>query len=377
MESNKLLYFVNIAFPGDLNISQSATDAYSKCPFSFQCKYSLKLREKASDSIQKNDIGTLVHAVLDDFLNGKLDDFIKDGEIDAVAVTDRINEITSARSRLLLEFTPEDKKARVEHLLRRVCDITALSAINLAQEALQSGFKSTFFEFAISANGSMSPIKLLLEDNSYLVLGGIADRVDTMLKGDKLYVRVADYKTGSRTFSLESVRAGLSLQLLIYLFSIWENADEKFKRAAGASAQCEVIPAGAEYIMTMPGSVPGTNDSEALAEALSKAFKRSGIYLADSEIINEMDKGFSGRFVPVNAKMKDSKQAVIRSLEELNELKDELSSILTEIGNGIKSGNAAIRPLKDKSLDTDACEYCHLKPVCKNAGNRYDTSYEE
>jgi ATP-dependent helicase/DNAse subunit B len=127
----------------------------------------------------------------------------------------------------------------------------------------------------------------------------------------------------------------------------------------------------------MPGSVPGTNDYEALTEALSKAFKRSGIYLADSEIINEMDKGFTGRFVPVSVKMNDTKQAVVRTLEEFNELKDELSAILTEIGNGIKRGNAAIKPLKEKSLATDACEYCHLKPVCKNAGNHTSVSSEE
>ncbi|MBQ7821191.1 MAG: exodeoxyribonuclease V subunit gamma [Clostridia bacterium] len=361
---------VQAAFPGDLYVSQSVTDSYSKCPFSFQCKYSLKLRDKTSDSIQKNDIGTLVHAVLDDFLQGGYADTVRDGTVDRDEVIRRIRDITDKRSKLLLEFTPEEKRSRVSRMLDRVAELTAASAANLAEEFTQSNFVSSFCEFPISAKskGGLLPIKLTLEDGSFLVLGGIADRVDTMVKGGKLYIRVADYKTGSRTFSLESVRAGMSLQLLIYLFSIWENADEAFKKAVGAAPDCEVIPAAAEYIMTMPKGVAGTQDHGELIDSLSRAFKRSGIYLADSDIINDMDKGITGKFVPVSSKLTTNKQAVMQTLEEFRLLKNELSGILINIGNGIKSGNAVIKPLQDPDINTDACAYCQMKPVCKNAG---------
>ncbi len=358
---------VSLVFPGNLHVSQSRTEAFVKCPFSFQCKYALKLDMRPSDSIQKNDIGTLVHAVLDDFLENGIDDVIVDGSVDKNKVTEKINSYTEAKSRLLLEFTPEEKRARVSRMLKRVAHITALCAQNLAQEAAQSNFTSSFFEFPVSSHGGLMPIKLMLEDGSYLLLGGIADRVDTMVKGDKLYVRVVDYKTGTRTFSLDSIRAGLGLQLLIYLFSIWENADDTFRRAAGAPSGCEIVPAGAEYIMTMPGASAGTNDPDEIAGYISKAFKRSGIYLADPEIINDMDKGLSGKFVPVNMNLNSTAQAVVQSLEEFNELKDEVSAILVDIGNGIKRGDAEIKPLKQPSLSTDACAYCHMKPVCKNA----------
>ena len=366
---------VNTVFPGDLGISQTATDTYAKCPFSFQCKYALKLHEKNSATIEKSDLGTLVHSVLNDFLEDGIGDVIKGGAVDRDEIYKRVRDITDKHSKLLIEFTSEEKRARVSRMLGRIADITAMSAANLAEEFNQSGFVPTFCEFPISSRtgGGLMPLKLSLEDGSYVVLGGIADRVDTMVKGGKLYIRVADYKTGNRAFSLENIRAGLSLQLLIYLFSIWENADDTFRHTAHAEDGCEIIPAGAEYVMTMPESVEGTADADKLSESLSKAFKRSGIYLADSEIINAMDTGFSGKFVPVKQTMKANGKSVLATLDEFNALKDEVSGILTDIGNGIKRGNAQIKPLaKSSDRPYDACEFCPMKPVCKNVGIEAD-----
>ncbi len=372
---------VDSAFPGDLKISQSATDMYAKCPFSFQCKYSLKLREKGSATIESADVGTLVHAVLDDFLQNELTSVMNDdGTVDTDKVYHRIREITDRRSKLLLEFTPEEKRARVAHMLNRIADITALTGANLAEEFAQSGFKPTFFEFPVSTSskGGLLPIKLSLDDGSYIVLGGIADRVDTLIKADKLYIRVADYKTGKRAFSLESIKLGLSLQLLIYLFSIWENANIEFKTTAGADPDAEVVPAAAEYVMTTPELSGVDPDTTKFSKNLEKAFKRSGIYLADPEIIEEMDRGFSARYVPVNSKMSATGSSVLASLDELNELKDEVSGILVEIGNGIKSGNAAINPItKLPGTMYSACTFCSMKPVCKNVAAVSELADEE
>ena len=359
---------VKLTFPADLSISQSASDQYSNCPFSFQCKYSLKLNEKVSSSIRAADIGTLIHSILDDFMQNEFDGIIDaDNGVDSTEIYNRIHKITERRSKLILEFTSEEKRPRIARMLERIADITSLTASNLAEEFAQSGFKPTFFEFPISSQsrGGLLPVKLKLEDGSYVLLNGIADRIDTLVKAGKLYVRVVDYKTGDRAFSIESIRAGLSLQLLIYLFSIWENANVEFKTTAGAPFDCEVLPAGAEYLITTP-DYPNEKGREDYTKSLEKAFRRSGIYLADPEIIVEMDKGFTQRYVPVKSDMKVPKDSMLASIDEFNSLKDEISSILTEIGNGIKNGNASIDPiliLPGKKYG--ACHYCSMKPVCR------------
>ena len=358
---------------GNLYLSQSITDSYSNCPFSYRCKYTLGLREKNTPELSRSDMGTVVHSVLDDFMKNELQASVKDGKADREYIYEKIREITEKRTELLLAFTSEEKRARSKRLLERMAEITAHSAADLADEFAQSGFKATFFELPISEKSkdgdSILPIRMTLEDGSFVLLGGIADRVDTMAKGSKLYVRVADYKTGKRAFSLENIRQGLSLQLLIYLFSIWDNADELFKLKAGADKDAEVIPAGAEYVMTTPDKKGLPTDTEEfdLANALSKAFKRSGIYLADETVLKDMDAGLSGRFIPVNSKLNATGSSVLASFDELNDLKDEVSGILLEIAEGIKKGDAKIAPLPPSpDRKVSACAYCPMKPVCKN-----------
>lgn len=358
---------------GNQYLSQSITDAYSNCPFSYRCKYTLGLREKNTPELSRSDMGTVVHSILDDFMKNELEASIKDGKADRDYIYEKIREITERRAALLLSFTSEEKRARSKRLLERMAEITAHSAADLADEFAQSGFKASFFELPISEKSkdgdSILPLQLTLEDGSFVILGGIADRVDTMVKGSKLYVRVADYKTGKRAFSIENIRQGLSLQLLIYLFSIWDNADELFKLKAGADKDAEVIPAGAEYVMTTPDKKGLPTDTEEfdLANALSKAFKRSGIYLADEAVLKDMDAGLSGRFIPVNSKLNATGSSVLASFDELNSLKDEVSGILLGIAEGIKKGDAEIAPLPPSpDRKVSACAYCPMKPVCKN-----------
>ncbi len=351
-------------FGKTLRLSQTSAELYAKCPMSFQCKYALKLSEDAASEPSSADIGTLVHSVLRSFLDEGL------GSNETLEV--KINELVKRDCTLILEFTPEEKRPRIAHLLERVSSTTALAAANLMREFESSDFKPTFFELPVGiSDDGILPIRLMLEDGSSVVLRGIADRVDTMLRGDKLYFRVADYKTGNREFSLDAIRLGLNMQLLIYLFSIWENADSAFMKACGAEG-AQPIPAGAEYVMTSleKKKFADTTDPEKIAEALGGSFGRSGIYLSDPEVLAAMDREQNGKFIPIKNLTKAQAGGVLADLAEFESLKRELSGILIEIGNGIKSGCAKIDPLPaSKFLRAGACGYCPMKPVCKNAVN--------
>ena len=68
-------------------------------------------------------------------------------------------------------------------------------------------------------NLTLAPIKLKLADGSLVSLTGIIDRVNVLKKDGEVYVRVVDYKTGAKEFSVSDAKEGLNLQLLIYLFT--------------------------------------------------------------------------------------------------------------------------------------------------------------
>ena len=57
---------------------------------------------------------------------------------------------------------------------------------------------------------------------------GTVDRVDAMELGGNTYLRVVDYKTGSKKFDLREVWHGLDCQMLLYLFTLVQNGGALF-----------------------------------------------------------------------------------------------------------------------------------------------------
>lgn len=70
------------------------------------------------------------------------------------------------------------------------------------------------------------------------VTHGRIDRVDTYQKGNEIYVKVIDYKSGNTTFSVKDTFLGMQMQLMVYLKDAMdvvkkENPDKSVLPAAG------------------------------------------------------------------------------------------------------------------------------------------------
>ncbi len=85
--------------------------------------------------------------------------------------------------------------------------------------------------------------------------GGKIDRIDICETEEQIYVKVMDYKTGSKAFDVVALYHGLQLQLMVYM-----DAAVEFQKKRHPDK--EVIPAGVFYYRIQDPLVDKTEDKE-------------------------------------------------------------------------------------------------------------------
>ena len=352
---------------GDLALTQSRLNDYVKCHFSYFCKHLLKLGEEKTPQFDAADIGTLVHHILEyflakadgrtDFSNEEIENMV--GEI----VDDYVNDVC--------RLTPDRENNRLFHLFDRLKKSSTLLCRHLLSEFAQSKFKPAYLELpigmSIDGKQSLAPYRFDLGDGSAAYLYGIADRVDTYRENGKLYVRIVDYKTGKQTFSMEKVEKGLDLQLLLYLFSAWKKGTEQ---GSVFENEEEILPAGILYSAAEEPSytfaIGDTISEETQEKKLTDRYKRNGLLLNDQQVLDAMEPGLGGKYLPIRLTQKGTFSGAdsLKTLEEFGELLTSVETTVKKIGREIKKGNASALPMRDGKHLT--CDHCELKPICRH-----------
>lgn len=347
-------------FSNRLSMSQSRLDTYSRCPFSFYSNYMLELRTHRRAEFKAAESGSLVHKVLEEVIarimsNGRGFKGTDSEEVKALA-------LESAENHLKLT-APEisDKSKRFAYLIKRLTSFVLYVIENMREEFENSDFEPKLFEEKMEEGGKIPPYSVTLPDGSSLVFGGCVDRVDCYEENGHTYLRVVDYKTkiGGKKFDLNDVINGINLQLLVYLFAVWQKGGE-----------LETSPAG---IMYMPASRPmvklATADGvEEEKELRDDNMKRSGLFLLDEEVLEAMEHGLEGRVIPVKRK-KDgelSAQATLATLEQFGALKRYTDKVFIRLAEKLKGGHVEAEPLCSSSIDS--CKWCDFKAFCRYEG---------
>ena len=246
-------------------------------------------------------------------------------------------------------FSGKDKSsARLNHLIERLKKLSTLMIDDLLAELSDSNFVPTYFELPIG-NSKVPSINIQLKDGKRISINGIVDRVDVFEKDDKTYIRVIDYKTGNKTFSLADIEEGTNLQLLIYIFSLTKpGVSHLFNNE---SAQ----PAGITYISANSSKIKSqrVNDSIETISAATNEIKRSGLILDDEDVINAVSNSHNNRFL-----MASARKSSLVSRESLDMIYRQVCDVLKSIGDEILMGNANAAP-KDGA---DSCKYCPYLP---------------
>jgi ATP-dependent helicase/nuclease subunit B len=340
----------------ELRISQSKIEEYVKCKFSYACKYFLKLDDGKKAEFAYNNIGTFVHAILEKFLYHI---FISNNGIypDQQTKTEIIDSIINSYVCDLLPDNQDRSNARLIHLISRLKALSLLIIEDLLAEFSDSSFIPQFFELPIGTKETPS-VSISLKNGITLSLNGIVDRVDVYRDGDDVYLRVVDYKTGDKTFSITDIAEGKNLQLLLYIFALTRN------NTTHHILHGNIKPAGITYLSAVPSKIKANRYDDELntQNAAISEIKRSGLIIDDENILNAVSHSAQKRYL-----MSSTRKRSTVTADEFNCLFEQVKNILTDIGNEIISGNANAIPKEG----SDACKYCGYASICR-VPNRKD-----
>lgn len=339
----------------NISVSASRVDKFYSCRFSYFLQYGLRLKPRSEAALDAPETGTFMHYVLEGVTRESSEkggfSSISDDELAAIAVK-YTNEYADRKLGGL-----GDKSGRFKYLFSRLSDDAGRVAASMAAEMRSSDFSPLDFELKFSYDGDLPPIEIK-DDSGSTKINGIVDRVDGWIHNDRLYLRVVDYKTGKKSFSLQDIWYGMGMQMLIYLFALCKEGEDKYRK--------KIEPAGVLYAPARDAitSAPHDLSDEELSKEKMKNIRRSGLLIDDPEVIRAMENKENGGYLPVKFRKDGSLSGdSIASLERLGALSKHIDMLIAQMGRELRSGSISADPYFRGQLD-NACVYCDYFDVC-------------
>ena len=363
-----------------LSLSASRVDKYYSCPFQHFAQSGLKLATREPAQLDAPTAGIFIHYILEGVAREITQTIGYENADEALCNELTTHYIKQFENDVLFNF--EGKNARFVHMFHSIADDGMRIAQDMIEELKRSDFEALDFELDLEHNGDGSLVFSKQGENSSalqrkadepllqvgLSLRGMVDRVDGYRHGNKLYVRVMDYKTGKKALNLSDIMQGRDMQMLIYLFALQKDGLQKYG--------CEIAPAGALYVPARDVilKAPRNASEDQLNEMREKELKRSGIILNDISIVDAMEKGGKKKFLPVKySKGGEITGDSLVTAQQLEMLSKHVNSMLRRAAAEILSGNIKRSPYY-KNPNDNACLYCKYGAVCafdENVGDKY------
>lgn len=340
-------------FGNQMRLSASQTDSFYRCRFRYFCQYGMRLKTRRVADVDAPLFGTFTHYVLEHLLPEYADAQTPPAPADIPAMQTRIhNTLFRLVEREMGGF--QDKPARFRYLLSLV-ERTCFSLLWFtAHDMVQNRFSPADYELSIGGDGLPSPVFSLPGGRGSVTLVGKIDRVDLYRRDDTVFIRVVDYKTGSKEFKLSEIPYGINMQLLLYLFTVCAGATARY-------AADHAAPAGILYLPAKDITLKNTRAP--LDESRLKLMRMNGLVLADTDVLEAMDAGGGGVFIPAQVENGQIKKGSSAALPEDFDLLRRLTErLLLQMAGDLLDGDIAACPTgDDKHLP---CQYCDFRAVC-------------
>ena len=345
------------ALYGDrISMSASRLERLRSCHFAYFMEYGLKAKPRSPAAFDAPQIGTFLHFLLENVTR----DVLAMGGFSAVGE----EELHALVSKYIEEYVKlelnglQNKNERFKYLFQRLRRTAYAVMDQVAEEMRHSDFVPLEFELSFGDKGKL-PAVVISEPDAELRIGGKVDRVDGWIKDDKLYLRVVDYKSGRKSFDLSAVKMGLDIQMLLYLFTLQKNGASYFGK--------EIEPAGVLYLPARDDILAAERNilPERLAAERQKVLKRSGLLLAEPEVLRAMEHEAltEPHYLPLRVNKSGNLSGSIASAAQLGKLGRYVEKLLRQISGEVRQGNIDADPCCHSEEDS-FCKYCDWADAC-------------
>ncbi len=352
------------ALYGDkVRMTASRVERAESCRFSYFMQYGLRAKPTRAARFGAPEIGTLVHYVIEnavqDLCRGA---FKKPAQAAAHWTARYVEEVLGGEA---------DKTARFRGLIHSLSRHAASIVENVWEEIGASDFVPMQFEMTFGAGGGLPALEWTAGAVT-LEVGGKIDRVDGYIKDGRLYLKVVDYKTGSKSFHLSDVLYGLNMQMFLYLLMLEKGASSTLLRLAQqrlGQAADSIEVGGALYVPAKDPFVAAAQgeDEGKVRERLDKARRRIGIVNGDDGVLDALEHTQEGkfRFLPV-ARGKTGELSALSSVasaEQFGRLLRRVEATLSGLADQLASGDIEATPHRTEK-GRSVCDFCDYRAAC-------------
>lgn len=332
----------------EFETSITRMERFAVCAFSHFLMYGLGLREREEYDFQAADLGNVCHRALERFsykVEREAGDWLKlTEEKRKQYVEESVEEAIADYGNSILYSS-----SRNAYLIVRMKRMLEKTVWALTKQLAAGDFKPAAYELRF-ANGKI-------------------DRVDTCEDGDCVYVKVIDYKTGSKSFDVTALYHGLQLQLMVYMDAALQMEQKKHPEK-------EILPAGVFYYRIQDPLIDRPKEGEE-QESILKELKPDGMISLEKEVLEHLDHCMVGEssVIPVkyNKNGSLSKSSKAASAQDFYLMMKYAVNKVEEIRQKILSGDVKVNPYR-RGTET-SCDYCSYRQICgfdtKMEGYRY------
>ncbi len=332
----------------EFETSITRMERFAVCAFSHFLTYGLGLREREEYDFQAADLGNVCHRALERFsykVERETGDWLKlTEERRNQYVEESVEEAIADYGNSILYSS-----SRNAYLIVRMKRMLEKTVWALTKQLAAGDFKPSAYEMRF-ANGKI-------------------DRVDTCEDGDCIYVKVIDYKTGSKSFDVTALYHGLQLQLMVYMDAALQLEQKKHPEK-------EILPAGVFYYRIQDPLIDRPKEGEE-RESILKELKPDGMISLEKEVLEHLDHCMVGEssVIPVkyNKNGSLSKSSKAASAQDFYLMMKYAVNKVEEIRQKILSGDVKVNPYR-RGTET-SCDYCSYRQICgfdtKMEGYRY------
>lgn len=360
-----------------LNMSISRLEKFVQCPFAYFIQYGLKAKERKVYKLTPPDFGSFIHSMLKIFSDRISKEKLSWSDLNESWCKEQITDIVDQTLNDIPGSIFNSSK-RYNYAAHEVKKILITSVWLIARHMKKSDFKPLGYEVSFQNEGEFPPISVELHSGETVSLIGKIDRLDGMENKEETYLRVVDYKSGTKEFKLSDVYYGLQMQLLIYLDVILTEFEEKYNDTC--------IPGGVLYFKLDDPiiKVESDIDDQDIEKRIARALRMNGLILNDPGVVKRMDKSIDkvSDMIPVTMKkdgnISEAKSSVA-TLEQFSNLRRYIRDMIAKLCEQILEGNIDISPCRNNR--NIACDYCIYSFICQfdtgMKGNRYRNMKEK